>query len=40
VPPERLRWLPVHHRKGFWTALIDDQTGRPVGYAPVDPYGS
>lgn len=40
LPPERLRWLPVHHRKGFWTALIDDQTGRPVGYAPVDPYGS
>jgi hypothetical protein len=39
IPPERLRWLPVHHRKGFWTALIDDGTGKPVGYAPVDPYG-
>jgi hypothetical protein len=40
IPAERLRWLPVHHRKGFWTALIDQQTGKPVGYAPVDPYGS
>ena len=40
IPAERVLWLPVHHRKGFWTALIDRQTGKPVGYAPVDPYGS
>jgi hypothetical protein len=40
IPPERLRWLPVRHRKGFWTALIDNQTGRPVGYLPFDPYGN
>jgi hypothetical protein len=39
VPAERLRWLPVHHRKGFWTALIDEQTGRPVAYVAFDPYG-
>jgi hypothetical protein len=38
VPAERLRWLPVRHRKGFWTALIDNETGRPVGYFAVDPY--
>lgn len=39
TPPERLRWLPVHHRDGFWTALIDTQDGMPVGYVPFDPYG-
>ena len=26
IPAERLRWLPVHHREGFWTALIDIDT--------------
>ena len=30
VPAERIRWLPVHHRKGFWTAIIDTDNGRPV----------
>jgi hypothetical protein len=39
VPVERLRWLPVATRRGFWTALIDVDTGRPVSYANVDPYG-
>jgi len=38
LPEERLRWLPVRHRKGFWTALIDIETGEPVGYFPLDPY--
>jgi hypothetical protein len=38
IPGERLRWLPVRHRKGFWTALIDTDTGRPVGYVALDPY--
>jgi len=33
------RWLPVHHRNGFWTAIIDPQSGRPLRYAAVDPYG-
>lgn len=33
------RWLPVHHRNGFWTAIIDPQSGRPLSYAAVDPYG-
>ena len=32
IPAERLRWLPVRHRKGFWTALIDIETGKPVRY--------
>jgi hypothetical protein len=39
IPAERVRWLPVHHRQGFWTALIDYDNGRPVGYVAFDPYG-
>jgi hypothetical protein len=38
VPVERLRWLPVAARLGFWTALVDVGTGKPVAYAPLDPY--
>lgn len=38
IPPARLRWLPVKHRRGFWTALIDLNDGRPVRYLPIDPY--
>lgn len=33
-----LRWLPVKHRFGFWTAIIDYETGRPLTYLPIDPY--
>jgi hypothetical protein len=39
IPPERIGVLPVRHRNGFWTALIDTSTGKPVDYVPVDPYG-
>ena len=39
IPAERLRWLPVSHRNGFSTALIDTETGKPVRYVEVDPYG-
>jgi hypothetical protein len=38
VPVERLSWLPVKHRRGFWTALLDPETARPVSWLPVDPY--
>jgi len=38
TPAERVRWLPVHHRQGFWTALIDIDDGKPVGYINFDPY--
>ena len=31
-------WLPLHYRGVFWTAIVDTNTGRPVGYVPVDPY--
>lgn len=38
LPVERLRWLPIVARLGFWTALVDVETGKPVSYARVDPY--
>jgi hypothetical protein len=38
VPAARIRWLPVHHRKGFWTVLIDTENGRPLTYVDFDPY--
>jgi hypothetical protein len=37
-PASDFRWLPVRHTKGFWTALIDDKSGYPAAYIPVDPY--
>jgi hypothetical protein len=38
IPASRLRWLPVRHRNGFWTALIDTDDGKPVAYFDFDPY--
>jgi len=38
IPASRVRWLPVHHRTGFWTALIDTADGKPVAYVNFDPY--
>lgn len=38
APDERIRWLPVKHKAGFWTVLIDVGTGRPLKYLPLDPY--
>jgi hypothetical protein len=38
IPVEKLLWLPVKHRNGFWTVLLDPATGRPVHWLPVDPY--
>ncbi len=38
IPASRIRWLPVSHRKGFWTALIDTDNGKPVAYVDFDPY--
>ena len=37
-PAEDFGWVPVKHTKGFWTALMDRETGYPVKYLPVDPY--
>jgi hypothetical protein len=37
VPAPRVRWLTVHHRKGFWTALIDTEDGKPLAYIAFDP---
>jgi hypothetical protein len=33
-----LRWAPVKHRRGFWTALLDASTGYPLDYIELDPY--
>lgn len=38
IPADKLVWVPVKHRKGFWTALLDPDTGRPVQWLPVEPY--
>jgi hypothetical protein len=38
MPAEKLVWLPVKHRVGFWTVLLDRETERPVGWLPLDPY--
>jgi hypothetical protein len=38
VPISSVAWLPVHHFRGFWTALIDTRTGKPLTYVNVDPY--
>ena len=37
-PADDLGWLPVKHTRGFWTALVDQKTGYPVKYVPIDPY--
>ena len=39
LPKERLRFLTVKHPRGFWTALVDADTGRPLYYLPVDSFG-
>lgn len=31
-------WLPVQHRRGFWTALVDTRTGYPFHYLPIDSF--
>jgi hypothetical protein len=38
VPHERLRALPISTRRGFWTAIIDEEDGLPVAWLEYDPY--
>ena len=38
VPAEKLVWLPVKYKNGFWTVLLDAETGHPADWLPVDPY--
>jgi len=38
VPVERLLWMPVMHKSGFWTVLLDCDIGQPVSWLPVDPH--
>ncbi len=37
-PRDKLAWLPVHYSKGFWTAIIDTGSMKPVRYMDFDPY--
>lgn len=37
VSESDVRWLPVHHHFGFWTALVNAKTGHPIKYLPIDP---
>ena len=37
LPRERVRWLGAHHQRGFWTALIDAENGKPLTYIDFDP---
>lgn len=38
VPVEQLVWMPVMHKNGFWTVLLNSGTGQPVSWLPIDPY--
>jgi len=38
VAVDGAKWLPVKHKNGFWTALMDATSARPIGYVPLDPY--
>jgi hypothetical protein len=38
TPSNRIAWLPVRHRKGFATVIIDTSDGKPVAWADFDPY--
>jgi hypothetical protein len=35
---ESAAWLPVKHKRGFWTALFTGHDVRPTDYLPLDPY--
>ena len=35
---ENARYLPLHSRKAFWTAVIHPETMQPVAYLDIDPY--
>jgi len=37
-PADRLLYMPVLSRDVAWSALIDAETARPVGFVPLDPY--
>jgi hypothetical protein len=34
----QVRWLPVKHRTGFWTALVRADNAAFIGYVAFDPY--
>jgi hypothetical protein len=32
LPREKLGWIPSRSFRGFWTAVVDLDTGRPVAW--------
>lgn len=38
IVAEQAGWLPVQHRRAFWTALVDTRTGYPFYYLPIDAF--
>lgn len=36
--PGDVAWLPLRHRFGFGTALVDRRSAKPFAYLPIDPY--
>lgn len=38
VPVEQVRVLPLVGRQSFWTALIDQRSGRPFAFLPIDGF--
>jgi hypothetical protein len=38
LPWSQVAALPIRHPRGFWTVLLDTQSGEILGYLPIDPY--
>lgn len=38
VPMDQIRILPLAGRQDFWTALIDQRSGQPFGFLPIDGF--
>lgn len=38
LQPAQLLYLPLAARKGFWTVLLNAETGMPVGFLPLDSF--
>lgn len=38
VQREALKWLPVRHARGFWTAIVDVTSGNVVAWVNLNPF--
>ena len=39
LPRQRIGFMDVRSARGYWTALVDADVGRPLTYLPIDAYG-